>query len=426
MFEQLKTAGPVLALGALAAFFAKLADLKVGVAVGICDVYKFLEIEKANSPAMCAKSPLTGAELTWLVPGFAFVIVCAVAYVIFNKGTEHNGATDSLSVQEIQAQIEVLRARRDAGQSSDANAERLERLEDAFEARTFEALERAVGIDAPINDQTADTSDARREAVKDAIEDGDTNEREAMARIADGDVQGGLNLLESEAEKATTEALEMWRRVGRLADGIDTARALNAFARAVALGSDDVWDFIYLGRLQTRAGDLKAAKVTFEKAFKVLPEGELRDQSVLYNELGNILRAEGDLAGGRRSYEASLEIRETLTARDLTNAAWQRDVSVSHSKIGDLLTAEGDLAGARRSYEVGFEIAEALAARDPANAEWQRDVVVSLWRLADMAGSDVSWLQVVEAFSKMENAGTLLPTDRQRLELARRRAAEEE
>jgi hypothetical protein len=36
------------------------------------------------------------------------------------------------------------------------------------------------------------------------------------------------------------------------------------------------------------------------------------------------------------------------------NAGWQRDLSVSHNKIGDVQRAQGDLAAALTSYRVGF------------------------------------------------------------------------
>ena len=47
-----------------------------------------------------------------------------------------------------------------------------------------------------------------------------------------------------------------------------------------------------------------------------------------------------------QAYQASLAIREQLAAADPSNAGWQRDLSVSHNKIGDVLVAQGHLAGA--------------------------------------------------------------------------------
>ncbi|WP_374692608.1 tetratricopeptide repeat protein, partial [Accumulibacter sp.] len=77
-------------------------------------------------------------------------------------------------------------------------------------------------------------------------------------------------------------------------------------------------------------------------------------------------------------------IRERLAASDPGNAGWQRDLSVSHIKIGDLLQAQGDLAGAGAAYRADLAIAERLAASDPGNAGWQRDLGISLGRVAQV------------------------------------------
>ncbi|MBF0144499.1 MAG: hypothetical protein HQL59_13715, partial [Magnetococcales bacterium] len=40
-----------------------------------------------------------------------------------------------------------------------------------------------------------------------------------------------------------------------------------------------------------------------------------------------------------------------VNASDPSNAEWQRDLSVSHEKIGEVLSAQGDLAGALRAFQ---------------------------------------------------------------------------
>ncbi|MFL5219476.1 MAG: tetratricopeptide repeat protein [Microvirga sp.] len=59
-----------------------------------------------------------------------------------------------------------------------------------------------------------------------------------------------------------------------------------------------------------------------------------------------------------------------------------RDVAVSLSKTGDVLRAQGDLAGALEAYEEGLEIRRRLASVDPSHAEQRRGLFVSLARLA--------------------------------------------
>jgi hypothetical protein len=59
--------------------------------------------------------------------------------------------------------------------------------------------------------------------------------------------------------------------------------------------------------------------------------------------------AQDDLAGALTSYRASLTIAERLAASDPSQAGWQRDLCVSHSKLGEVLMAQGDLAGRWRA-----------------------------------------------------------------------------
>ena len=61
-----------------------------------------------------------------------------------------------------------------------------------------------------------------------------------------------------------------------------------------------------------------------------------------------------------------------------------RGLSVSHERIGDVQSAQGDLGGALKSFQAGMEIRRQLAARDPGNAEWQTDLAVSCWNLSQL------------------------------------------
>ena len=104
-------------------------------------------------------------------------------------------------------------------------------------------------------------------------------------------------------------------------------------------------------------------------------------------------------------------------AADPSNAGWQRDLSVSHNKVGDVLRAQGDLAGALQAYRESLAVRARLAAADPSNAGWQRDVVVSYWKLADIAEKSGTgdalewWRKAYETLSAMKQRGIMLPTD---------------
>src|SRR4051812_38236837 len=76
-----------------------------------------------------------------------------------------------------------------------------------------------------------------------------------------------------------------------------------------------------------------------------------RDLSISWERVGDVRRAQGDLAGALQAYEDARRIRETLAASDPGNAGWERDLSVSWVNLGDVRAAQGDLAGALKAYE---------------------------------------------------------------------------
>jgi tetratricopeptide (TPR) repeat protein len=140
-----------------------------------------------------------------------------------------------------------------------------------------------------------------------------------------------------------------------------------------------------IGRLELLDGVSRQAAAYFERlpADRVSTESE-RKRGVALNNSGDVRRAQGDLAGARTAYEASLAIRERLARQDPANTEWQRDLWVSYDKIGEVRLAQGDLAGALTAYEAGLVIAERLASQDPADAGWQRDLSVSHNQIGDV------------------------------------------
>jgi Flp pilus assembly protein TadD len=64
-------------------------------------------------------------------------------------------------------------------------------------------------------------------------------------------------------------------------------------------------------------------------------------------------------------------------------ADFLRDLSVSYNKMGDLLRALGQGEQARASFQKSLDIAERLARQEPGRTDLQADLVVSLWRLGD-------------------------------------------
>ena len=157
-------------------------------------------------------------------------------------------------------------------------------------------------------------------------------------------------------------------------------------ARPLGVARQDRRRAARAGRPGGGAGQLPGLARDRERLAKADPgnAGWQRDLSVSHDKIGDVQRAQGDLAAALTSYQASLAIAERLAKADPGNAGWQRDLSVSHDKIGDVQRAQGDLAAALTSYQASLAIAERLAKADPGNAGWQRDLSVSHNKIGDV------------------------------------------
>ena len=161
----------------------------------------------------------------------------------------------------------------------------------------------------------------------------------------------------------------------------------NRDAPALAAALTNLGDAVtYLGNLSRAASSYQAALEIRESLSARDPgnAGWQRDLSVSFNDIGDVQSAKGDLGGALKAYQDSLAIREKLAAQDPGNAEWQRDLSVSFNKIGDVQSAKGDLDGALKAYQDSLAIAQKLAAQDPGNAGWQRDLSVSFNKIGDV------------------------------------------
>ncbi|HVX15984.1 MAG TPA: TIR domain-containing protein [Pirellulales bacterium] len=132
---------------------------------------------------------------------------------------------------------------------------------------------------------------------------------------------------------------------------------------------------------------------------------------ILIVDRGDVLRAQGDLAGAHAAYRESLTIVRRLVEADLSNAGWQRDLSVSHIKVGDVLRDQGDLAGALAAYRESLTIFGRLAEADPSNAGWQRELSISQERVGDvlrdqgdLAGALAAYLESLTIVRRLAEA----------------------
>jgi tetratricopeptide (TPR) repeat protein len=181
------------------------------------------------------------------------------------------------------------------------------------------------------------------------------------------------------------------------------------------------WMLIEFAHNYAILGDAAKQRATAEDAYRLLAglAGERpddrsyqRDLSVAYNEIGDVLVAQGKLDEALAKYRASLEIAERLAASDGHNAGWKHDLSLSYNKVGGVLVAQGKLDEALAKYRAGFDIAERLAASDRRNAGWQHDLALNHANLAtlyDKLGDVVQALRELRAGQAISAA--LVATD---------------
>jgi len=104
-----------------------------------------------------------------------------------------------------------------------------------------------------------------------------------------------------------------------------------------------------------------------------------RCQSHLMDAIENdALSAQLSLAHG------ILQAFEQLVAEDPQKLMWQRDLSISHNNIGDLLRAQGDSVRALAAYETGLAVAESLTRLDQSNTEWQRILLANQHKVGEL------------------------------------------
>jgi tetratricopeptide (TPR) repeat protein len=290
-------------------------------------------------------------------------------------------------------------------------------LDELIQRRVEEALARNGDAPAQPGEAAAIIKSAAAGVETVAEEGGEAGARALAEARASGDLTAVKTVLqklaEAEAAKGRTAnalAAERYRELGAIAFLTDTAEAMRAYARAAELDPDN-WDGWWrLGQLQQRAGNLAAARASFERLLGL----RNRIDNPYYIHwtlmlLGDVEAAEGNRASALRQYEAAQRLIQDLLANDPKNTEWLRDLSVSYNKIGDVRLQEGDAKGALQAYQDGLAIRKDLSQKDPKNAQWRTDLVVSYYKLAT-AGAPEACRYAREGLAiaqDMEAKGTL-------------------
>ena len=128
----------------------------------------------------------------------------------------------------------------------------------------------------------------------------------------------------------------------------------------------DLWD---LGDAYQALGQLSSAQNTYEEmrcfseqfSQKYTDKRFTRYQSVSYNKLGDIAKAQGKLSDAEEWYRKGLAIAEELEKETGTVEEARRDLSISYNNLGNLAKAQGKLSDAEEWYRKRLEIEEYIA-----------------------------------------------------------------
>ena len=151
----------------------------------------------------------------------------------------------------------------------------------------------------------------------------------------------------------------------------------------------DLWD---LGDAYQALGQLSSAQNTYEEmrcfseqfSQKYTDKRFTRYQSVSYNKLGDIAKAQGKLSDAEEWYRKGLAIAEELEKETGTVEEARRDLSISYNNLGNLAKAQGKLRDAEEWYRKSLAIAENNA-EESEEIQARRNLSVSYSSLSDVA-----------------------------------------
>ena len=151
----------------------------------------------------------------------------------------------------------------------------------------------------------------------------------------------------------------------------------------------DLWD---LGDAYQALGQLSSAQNTYEEmrcfseqfSQKYTDKRFTRYQSVSYNKLGDIAKAQGKLSDAEEWYRKGLAIAEELEKETGTVEEARRDLSISYNNLGNLAKAQGKLSDAEEWCRKGLALREALA-EETGTVQARHDLSVSYEKLGDIA-----------------------------------------
>ncbi len=163
--------------------------------------------------------------------------------------------------------------------------------------------------------------------------------------------------LVEQGRKGLAESAATWRHIGALAFLHDTAKALAAYDKAVALDPDNAGGLRFLGELHMRCGDLAGADKAFEQLLGVgLRTNDRKVEAMACTRLGWALLTRGDLAGAEEMQTEALRISEAI--------GWMEGVARATGNLGLIHQTRGDLDKAEEMQVKALALNEELGSKD--------------------------------------------------------------
>lgn len=110
----------------------------------------------------------------------------------------------------------------------------------------------------------------------------------------------------------------------------------------------------------------------------------MRQRGVLFNNQGNVAKAQGDLAGALQNYRDAAAFFEPLSKREPGKVIWQRNHSIALWGVAEVLREQGDLTGALHNHRAALAITERLYAQDANKGDWEHDLAIGYRGLGDV------------------------------------------
>lgn len=222
--------------------------------------------------------------------------------------------------------------------------------------------------------------------------------------------------------------LEQLQADGKLAPNrhawIQTTRERLEEARNGTSGTDDdsEADDVRTGENLRAEGDFAGAKEHFQASVNQIeleiaanPENlDLKHTKQLrLVKLGDVQVELKEKKAALETFQESLSIMEMLTAAEPDNLRWNGDLTLNYEKVGDALVDLGRSAEALEVYEKNLDVSRKLATENPDDAERQWSLYVALWRIADSTEKKVEYFSEALALLERLKADGMLASYRE-------------